>query len=168
MRARIVPLQAAVVALAALVAALLPCPSHAWQLNGLVINNLPIGTPPAENTAFVQLGKKRRYHGGKNRTVADSLSGELRLMPSLNYVDPLAQCNDGRRVCLRAATEGGDPHCIACMPLHSDAPRTLHLTRTAPLCTTSGRATTRRCGCSTWRCVHAKRRTCTALLPHYC
>ena len=63
-----------------------------------MINNLPVGTPPTSTNAFVQIGKQRRYHGGKNRTAAGALAGVLKLMPALDAADPLATCNDGRRV----------------------------------------------------------------------
>jgi hypothetical protein len=71
-----------------------------------VINNLPVGTPPTQQNAFVQLGKQRRYHGGKNRTAAGALAGVLKLMPTLDTTDPLATCNDGRHVPLAAEVVG--------------------------------------------------------------
>jgi hypothetical protein len=52
------------------------------------------------------LGKRKRFHGGKNLTVA-GIAGELRQMPGLAALDPNAVCNDGRRVALCGRRAGG-------------------------------------------------------------
>ena len=67
-----------------------------WAMQWTAPNKTYVAPAP-KGMAFTQLGKRRRYHGGKNLTIAP-IAAELRQMSGLWTDDHEAVCNDGRCV----------------------------------------------------------------------
>jgi hypothetical protein len=65
-----------------------------WEMQWTAPNKTYVAPAP-KGMAVTQLGKRRRYHGGKNVTIAP-IAAELRQMGGLWSLDHDAVCNDGR------------------------------------------------------------------------